>query len=52
MLRQFYDLALVEGEGLGTAYEYTAKSEILKSYLKSRKVLVYAQDLSRNVIAT
>jgi len=41
MLKQLYELALMEGEGLGTAYEYASKREIIKKYLNSKKVLIY-----------
>lgn len=41
MLRQFYSLAIEEGEGLGTAYEYASKLKLLKPFLDSRKVLIY-----------
>lgn len=41
MLRQFYSLALEEGEGLGTAYEYISKLKLLKPYLNSQKILIY-----------
>ncbi len=40
----FYDVALEEGEGMGTAYEYIAKKRILKNFLKNKKIetiLVY-----------
>lgn len=41
MLKQFYDLALIEGQGLGTAYEYLAKYRILKPCLENEKTLIY-----------
>lgn len=41
MLRGFYHLALIEGEGLGTAYEYLAKHRILKPCFKNEKSLIY-----------
>lgn len=41
MLKKFYNLALIEGEGLGTAYEYLAKRRILKPCFKNEKILVY-----------
>lgn len=41
MLSKLYELALMEEEGLGTAYEYASKYKILKQYLDSKKVLIY-----------
>lgn len=47
-IKSFYEIALLEGEGLGTAYEYFQKQRILDNNLKSRlkdkkikKVLIY-----------
>lgn len=41
MLKKFYRLAVAEGEGLGTAYEYASKYRILKPYLNNKSVLIH-----------
>jgi len=41
LARKFYDLAIVEGEGLGTVYEYLAKYRLLNKIMpKNRKLKV------------
>jgi len=42
MIRELFSLAKAEGEGLGTAYEYYVKIQLLRKHFKSpKKILVY-----------